>query len=164
MPFSTLANQVSDLHTELLVFILGIVASTIGYGAINFAVSPIVALRKLSQEIGAELKYYSDILNSPGCSAERANEASSKLRRLGVMLEEAYFNIPTPCRNIMSPSKYVPGDAKISEAVNLLNQLSYSVHESNSNPDNRLATGRIFTLLGIKELRNRFNVSSYDQS
>lgn len=143
---------------QLLIFFLGVIAAIVAYIFSNFFLEPINRYYEIRSKIGYKLTYYSHIITSPGSSDKLMKEAYAIIRDLACDLERRYLAIRL--RRLTSHLRAIPSDNTINSAKGELIFISNSLGESGSHDKNIIAIGRIFKLLGIKELQGGAIVKS----
>lgn len=146
------------MKEELLIFLLGVVASLVGFALLNFVVKPIITYKKKVLWIASELRFYAHIITSPGASKELADEASKAIRKCSCSLEANYLAVPL--KDLLVLMNIVPTDKKVSEASGALMFISNSLHREGKTFENHNSLKTVYLNLNIKELKNRHNIKN----
>lgn len=141
---------------ELLIFLLGVITAIVGYLISNFVFDPVRKFKDYIAVIGSTLTYYSHIITSPG-SCKLADEASPVIRALATNLERVYLSVPL--LSAFVNIGVLPTKQKIVEAKGQLILIHNTLGEKGKTDINSQAMQKIFTLLNIKELEQRYNLN-----
>ena len=141
---------------NLLIFLLGVLTAIAGYVASNFILQPLRDYQKIKAKIGYKLTYYAHIITSPS-SCKLADEAVPAIRDMACDLERKYLLIPL--LNPMVKLRIIPHSDKINDVKGELIFLSNSIHDGSKSSENIHALTKIFTILGIRELVRRHNIT-----
>ncbi len=142
------------MKLQILIFLLGVVASILGYFIANYLIMPIRDYKRAKAKIGRELLYYSHAITSPH-NGPLANEAHPVIRRLAVELEERYLLIPL--RYIWVKTGIIPNKENVKDAKGSIIRISNSLGEKNSVDLNIRDMITVYTKLDIDELEERNN-------
>lgn len=143
------------MKNQILIFLLGIFTSVLGYVIANYLIAPIRDYKQAKAKIGEELLYYSHAITSPQ-SGSLADEAHPVIRRLAVDLEEKYLLIPL--RYIWVKTHTIPSRGSVKEAKGCIIRISNSLGKNNSVDLNIRDMMTVYTKLDIDELEERYNL------
>lgn len=139
---------------EFLTFILGIVASVLGFWFVNIIFLPLKHLQEAKAKIGRVLQYYSHIVTNSS-SSDLVREAGDAIRSLAVEIEEKYLLVPF--RPILVVLHRIPRVEYVRYAKGSLLFISSSLSDGTSSNEMRQALDEIYTALNIPELEGRYN-------
>ncbi|GGN15898.1 hypothetical protein [Halarchaeum nitratireducens] len=121
------------MFTVLASFVLGVVSSTIVW----FYIKPLSDVASCIQQVDTDLRYYRDVITSPGPNSHAASEldeASEALRMDGAELRAATNRVPfySDVRHLAG----LPSRGAIDESYRKLIGLSNGVYEEDANRTN----------------------------
>jgi hypothetical protein len=112
---------------NLILVVIGVLIGSTSYISKSFVFEPLRDFRKTQGSIRNRLKYFANVLTSPGSvKRELSDEASRTCRELSCELEERYYSIPF--RKTLIKSKLIQPEKNIEEAAQMLIFLSNSAH------------------------------------
>ncbi|MBP9761787.1 hypothetical protein KBD11_01835 [Candidatus Saccharibacteria bacterium] len=107
---------------NLLLVIMGMLIGSGAYLLKGFVFGPLFRYKECVGKIRNRLKYYANVLTSPGVNLDSAQESSKACRELSCDLEESYYSIAF--RTVLGKLSIIPAERNISESAKNLIYLS----------------------------------------
>lgn len=111
---------------NLVLVVIGILIGSGAYLLKSFVFGALLRYRKCEGKVRNRLKYYANVLTSPGLVPELTKESSQVCRELSCELEEMYYGIAY--RNLLVRIKALPEENNINEAAKKLIYLSNATY------------------------------------